>query len=262
VAGDTVGLVADDSPYLANTLYKWDGATWNSIGSFLVPQLVDNVAYFTVPGALTGIPGLYRGRVQFTAADGTKKSVRTQFEVIDPFERPATTTADKIVERAWVKLEDLFDSELGGPWLRDKTVQSFGREKMKFLLTDALYIINNEYQPVTYFDETDWPEEHIPLAAQALLVESIYHLVRSYVEQWSANTTQVGWFDRRDYMTRWQTVLQSEEQKLMRLLDLFKTGQLGFGQTSLLVGGYSTPITRMSRFWRTRHPKYFGPYVG
>ena len=41
------------------------------------------------------------------------------------------TPADEAVDRTWRMLEDCFDSEQGGPWLRDMTMARFDRDKLK-----------------------------------------------------------------------------------------------------------------------------------
>lgn len=206
--------------------------------------------------------------VQFTV-DGpndrtftAQRTLTSSTAVYDPIilNQPANTVPTRIVDHAWMKLEDLFDSELGGPWLTDETLKSFNKDKLALFLPDAIYLVNNEFQPITTFTEENWPEAHIPLAAQALMVEGIYHLIRSYVEQPLPSGGTLNWYDRRDYITRWQSVLQKEEQKLMQLADKFKLQFTGFGATSMIVGGYATPITRLSRFWRTRYPRYIGPW--
>lgn len=213
----------------------------------------------------TNLPGSYHAQVTFDLSDTTKRSTVLSFEVIDPLETtthdPAQsgTDVDDIevtVDRAWMKLEDLFDSDLGGPHLRDRTLAIFDREKMKRLLPDAFYNINNYYQPATGYDETTFPYTgHGPLLSQALLVESIMHLMRSYVEQ----PAPVGagtptYFDRRDYLNRWGLILQGETRKLEMWLDLFKRGEMGFGQSSLLVGGYASYTNRVPRYMRGRYP--------
>jgi hypothetical protein len=160
-----------------------------------------------------------------------------------------------------MKLEDLFDSELGGPWLSDKTMKNFSRDKMARLVPDALYYVNNEGQPVTGFDETSFPlAQHKALLAQALLVETIYHLMRSYVEQPLPSGQPITYFDRRDYLTRWGTVLGLEEQKLIKQLDIFKLQYMNFGSGALLVGGYASSLFRTPAAYRTRYPKYVMPY--
>lgn len=215
-------------------------------------------------------PGAYSigSVVQFTV-DGpnartftAQRTLTSNVTVYDPLilNEPANTVPTRIVDHAWMKLEDLFDSELGGPWLTDETLKSFNKDKLALFLPDALYLVNNEFQPITTFNEENWPEDHIPLASQALMIEGIYHLIRSYVEQPLPSGGTLNWYDRRDYITRWQSVLQKEEQKLMNLADKFKLQFTGFGATSMIVGGYATPITRLSRFWRTRYPRYIGPW--
>lgn len=232
-------------------------AGWYGSTEFAITFYAENIGTYNI-GAV----------VQFTV-DGpnsrtftAERTLTSQTQVYDPLilNQPANTVPTRIVDHAWMKLEDLFDSELGGPWLTDESIKSFNKDKLALLLPDAIYLINNEYQPITTFTEENWPEDHIPLASQALMVEGIYHLIRSYVEQPLPSGGTLNWYDRRDYITRWQSVLQKEEQKLMNLADKFKLQFTGFGATSMIVGGYATPITRLSRFWRTRYPRYIGPW--
>lgn len=258
--GQTVALTAVVTPFTINDIVRWDGTQWNLLTQVDNALVEDNVSVFVFPAEMTNLPGLYQGRAQFTTTDGLTKSTKVWFEVVDPMETAATTIGGKIVDHTWMKIEDLFDSDLGGPWLRDETKRSFNKQKLHVLLADALYVVNNEYQPVTTFDETNWPEVHIPLASQALLVEAIYHFVRTYVEQPLPGGAPMGWFDRRDYLQRWQSVLTVEETKLWKMVDVFKLQYTGFGTTSILIGGHSSPITRYSKLWRTRMPRWVGPY--
>lgn len=208
----------------------------------------------------TVLPGAYATQVTFTLPDSSKRSTILSFEVVDPLENTSPQVSDtpveKVVDRAWMKLEDLFDSDMGGPHLRDRTLQNFDREKMKRLIPDALYNINNFYTPATGFDDVTFPyDSHAPLLSQGILVEAIYHLMRSYVEQ----PTPVGpgspsYFDRRDYLNRWQTILVGEEKRLDMWLDLFKKEQMGFGSSSLLVGGYASYGNRVPRYMRGKYP--------
>jgi hypothetical protein len=208
----------------------------------------------------TTAPGLYYTNVQFTLEDGTKHSVPGSFEIVDPMESSSAATdpnsADAAVDHAWMKLEDLFDSSLGGPYMRDRTLAQFDREKMKRLLPDAIYTINNTYQPATSYDPTSFPYDiHLPLVSQAVLTQSIRHLMRSYVEQPNPlGGAQIGYFDRRDYLNRWQQILFIEEKQLNDWLDLFKRDLMGFGQTSTLVGGYASFYGRYPRYMRGRYP--------
>lgn len=232
-------------------------AGWYGTTEFAITFYAENIGAYNVGAVVQFTVDGPNGR-SFTA----QRSLTSQTMVYDPLilNQPANTVPTRIVDHAWLKLEDLFDSELGGPWLTDETVKSFNKDKLALLLPDALYLVNNEFQPITDFTEENWPEDHIPLAAQALMVEGIYHLIRSYVEQPLPSGGTLNWYDRRDYITRWQSVLTVEEKKLMNLADKFKLQYTGFGSTSMIVGGYATPITRLSRFWRTRYPRYIGPW--
>jgi hypothetical protein len=259
-ASTTVGLTS----YPPFTVLQYDGTTWNEVTPAAVSILLDNEATLSIPSACTSLEGPYRGLARFTLEDGSIQSQPMPvFEVVDPLAVPdAATGIDIPVERAWMKLEDLFDSELGGPWLSDKTFAHFDQNKLKRLLPDALYLINNGIQPTTSFDDLNFPSAHYPLVTQALLIEGIYHLIRSYVEQPLPAGSNISYFDRRDYLARWQSVLEKEENKFTQLVDIFKLEYTGFGATSILVGGYGTPLTRMSRYWRMRLPRWIGPWTG
>lgn len=207
----------------------------------------------------TTLPGAYATQVTFTLPDLSKRSTVLSFEVVDPLEttNQSSTPVDQVVDMAWMKLEDIYDSDLGGPNLRDQSKTSgFDREKIKRMIPSALYNINNFYQPATGYTDVDFPyDQHAPLLSQALLVEGIRHLMRSYVEQPRPSNAAPGYFDRRDYLNRWQLILQQEEKQLDVWLDLFKRGMLGVGSSSMLVGGYSMG---------QRYPRYMGgryPFV-
>jgi hypothetical protein len=257
-------LVVNTITYPAYSVFTYNGGNWSNVAPNASSLLVDNSATLTIPASATSIVGPYRGLARFTMSDGTVQSQPIPvFEVVDILATPEDAVGIDIpVERAWMKLEDLFDSELGGPWLSDKTFAHFDRNKLKRLLPDALYTINNYYQPTTSFDDTNFPINHYPLVTQALLVEGIYHLIRSYVEQPMPTGSNISYFDRRDYLSRWQSVLEKEESKLNQLVDIFKMEYTGFGATAVLVGGYGTPLTRMSRYWRMRLPRWIGPWTG
>jgi hypothetical protein len=248
------------------TLIQYDGAAWSTIvpAPAFASYIDGNDATGVVHASAIDQTGLWRTRCRFTLDDGTTRSSLVNFEVVDPLAPlvPADSNSlDWVVDHAYMKLEDLFDSELGGPWLADKTMKNFSRDKMARLVPDALYYVNNEGQPVTSFNETTFPlQAHKALLAQALLVETIYHLMRSYVEQPQPTGQAITYFDRRDYLTRWGTVLGLEEAKLIKQLDIFKLQYMGFGSSALLVGGYASSLFRTPAAYRTRYPKYVMPY--
>jgi hypothetical protein len=260
-----------DTALVTASLYADDGVTplTATAADIDVRQPDGTVLTNTIPGVSetdivaawpqTTQVGQYQGVIRFTlAGNGQIKSVPFTFEVIDPLESTAQATTPKeiVIDRAWMKLEDLFDSELGGPHLRDRTLAGFDRNKLARFLPDALYNINNYYQPAGTFTEETFPtDQHGPLLSQALLIEAMYHLRRSYVEQWTAaGAGQPTYFDRRDYMNRWDLVLRAEEERFNVWMDLFKRGQMDFGNSALLVGGYATSGSRIPRYMRGRFP--------
>ncbi len=260
--GDTAVIEAslfdlDDTTPLPAKEVSWQIKKPNGDVTSFGPVNLDET-FISIAFNDTALPGPYSGQITFTLYDNTKRSSVQKFEVIDPLEvtGEANTPVDKIVDRAWLKLEDLFDAELGGPHVRDRTLVGFDREKMKRFLPDALYNINNYYQPASGFAEENFPyETHGPLLSQGLLLETMYHLVRSYVEQpVPAGGATPGYFDRRDYMNRWQAVLTAEETRFNVWLDLFKRDQMNFGSSSILVGGYANYTSRYPRYMRGRFP--------
>lgn len=232
--------------------------------SSVTSLLTGNEVVGVIPGTDIDQVGLWRARAKFDLDDGTTRSVLINFEVLDPLAPIAAdtdNTLDWVLDHAWMKLEDLFDSELGGPYLDDRTIKNFSRDKMARFVPDALYYINNDSQPVTSFDSTNFPlSQHKSLLAQGVLVESIYQLMRSYVEQPNPVGQAITYFDRRDYLQRWQSVLTLEEQKLQKLIDIFKLQYLGFGSSAILIGGYASSLVRTPAAYRTRYPRYVMPY--
>jgi hypothetical protein len=243
--------------YSPGAIFTWNGAAWVYAGQVANISTTGNTSTISIPPLLTVEPGLYKGRARFTLPDGTVRSEPVSFEVIDPLADHSNAAGeDGIVELAWMKLEDLFDSELGGPHLRDRTLANFNRDKLARLLPDAFYMVNATYQPAGSFDENTFPYiPHAPLLAQALLVSGIRHLMRSYVEQPNpVGGGQITYFDRRDYLQRWQSIYTIENQQFIEWMDLFKKDQMGYGQTSTLVGGYASWYGRYPRYMRGRYP--------
>lgn len=186
--------------------------------------------------------GHYVVVVAFGLEDGTR-STRADFEVFDPFLEVSPSPSWVIADAAWRKFEDCYDAIEEGPHLRDETLNIFNKEKMETFIAEALFDINQQNPPTaldlstfSYSDGTStFATPDLPLMAQGVEVAVIRHLMRSYVEQPNPVGVQVGWHDRRDYLTRWQSVYQTEYQQYLRMLALFKRRYLGLGQTALLV---------------------------
>lgn len=245
------------------------GGNANGSNDIVVPAEIkdDGAAYIAFNN--TALLGEYIAVVQFSLENGEKRSERRVFNVEDPFKNTPTTAHETIAEGVWVRLSDLFDSTEGGPWLRDVTNSFFDKRKIVNIINDALFDIN--YQPpqtnITILDFVNGgititdidgsplnvadPDQN--LLVQGALISTIRHLIRSYVEQPLPQGAQIVYEDRRDYLQRWQSVLQTEEARYTRVLALWKRQFLGLGRTSLLVHSKAGRLTNLQpRSWASR----------
>ncbi len=148
-----------------------------------------------------------------------------------------------IVESVWIKFADLFDSAFGGPNLQTYVQTKFGRNRMAQLLPSALQRLNSASNPhasygigpdANSFPFADWGG----LLAQSLYIEILKHLIRSYTEIPEAVlATSVSRFDRRDYMQRWEQVLNMEMAEFNTDLSRYRKANMGLGSVSVLVSG-------------------------
>lgn len=187
--------------------------------------------------------GEYKYIATFTLDSGQVKSVRGNFEVVDPFNPPAPTGLDILSDAVWMKFEDVFDSTEGGPWLRDETMAYFDKTKIPQFVGEAILDINlappASNVTLDYFTTPgpdDTPDPDLPILAQATYLAVIRHLMRSYVEQPLATGSQVFYEDRRDYLQRWQVIYQLELERFNRIVALWKRSFIGLGHGKLLVG--------------------------
>lgn len=169
-----------------------------------------------------------------------------------------------LVDDVWVKFADLFDSPYGGPNLQTYFQSHWSRGRLAQLLRTAVGLLNTTAQPhQTYnldspgkFPVVQWG----PLLGQALYVEALKHLVRSYVEQPLVQIAgSVSRVDRRDYMDRWRSVLDDEKNTLKSQLEIFKISNMGLGRPKVLVSGgvygrygptrYAGSVAARPRFW-------------
>jgi hypothetical protein len=212
--------------------------------------------------------GLYIWTAQFTLVSGEKRTQRGEFNAYDPLEIPPQTRKNKIAEEVWLRLEDCFDSDLGGPWLREMTLSYFDPTKVERFIDEGLVYVNG-WPPLTNFGlemfttqipstdpndpagtEDDDPDQIIII--QATLLAVIRHLMRSYTEQELPVGANIVWQNRRDYLERWNTIYQLELQWFKEMVALWKRQFFNYGRSSLLVGqkagrlGYGTG-------WRARN---------
>ncbi len=215
----------------------------------------------------TTAPGLYKWFVQATLTTGEKRSYRDEFWVEDPLADPPVTQLTEIADEVWMRLEDCFDSEQGGPWLRDMSLAYFEPQKVERFVAEALLRIN-VYPPATtldlsYFTATGINPDPLqppntPMAdpdriiiVQGTLLAVIRHLMRAYTEQPDPQGANIVWQDRRDYLQRWQTIYQIEDAAFKEMLLLWKRSFYNFGKGALLT--HSKAGRLYPTGWRARN---------
>lgn len=246
-AAEQVGFVAmiagqpGDVDANAVTATLLDATTLATIRTAAAAHLATGRYGLTLTSADTSTPRLLDLRFNFAVGGSAGIYVvelqvgpsAPDYDVLEPSWRA-------IVEAVWVRFADLFDSPLGGPNLQVYVQTRFGRNRMSQLLRQAVGRLNTISQPhQAYAVNEDFPfDQWGPLVEQALYVEVVKHLIRSYVEQPDVVlTTAISRLDRRDYMQRWQEVLATEQEDLRAQLDSFKIASLGLGHAKVLVSG-------------------------
>jgi hypothetical protein len=199
-------------------------------------------------------------QAQFALATGEVRSKMLNFAVYDPFNPPTPSEVDLIVDEVQLRLEDIFDSIEGGPWLRDQTNAQFDYSKVAAFIPEAMLDINVEMPPTNvtldYFTMTTTDQHgnviqnpNAPLLVKAVLVLTIRHLMRSYTEQPVPQGGQIVWEDRTRYAQAWQAVYQIEHQDFEQKLRLWKRTFLNLGHSALLTyskGGRNFGFGNMS----------------
>lgn len=178
--------------------------------------------------SINGVPEAYVTHIQIGEAS-------PEFDRLDPGMKA-------IVEGVYFRFADLFDSPYGGPNLQTYFQTHFGRNRIAQLLRVAVGLLNTTAQPYQSFTLDDGGKQ-FPIAQwgslleSALYVEVLKHLVRSYVEQPAFVGGNVTRLDRRDYMDRWQSILDDERAALKGQLEVFKISNMGLGKPKVLVSG-------------------------
>ena len=216
----------------------------------------DGEATVTIPGSESAAAGQYHAICTFTFGDTPpytqkKRSIPVDYDVVDPFERTGAALSDPAVDGAWDRLADLFDSEDGGPWLRDQTKGRFDKTRIREFVPDVLFDINN-WMPATDFTVDTFPYVQYDgnaVMTQGLLVRSIAHLIRSYTEQPDVMNSPVAYMDRKRYLDAWSAVYNMELTRYEQMVEAFKR-RFFSGGNKMLIGskagrGFYGP-------WRTR----------
>jgi hypothetical protein len=238
------------------------GAPGDADGDVTVALLADDGTGTVVFSRLADHPGPGQYTVHLTSKDtqtpgpyvlvwtytvaGSDEEWRVWLEVgkaAPEYDRLADTMK-AVIETTWNRFSDLFDYATEGPHLQTYVQSNFGRNRMAQLLKIAVGRLNTASQPYqTYTLDGDggasFPvQQWGSLLESALYVECLRHLMRSYVEQPDVQGgSGVSRLDRRDYMDRWGTVLQGEQEVLKSQLDTFKIAHMGLGTARVLVSG-------------------------
>lgn len=149
-----------------------------------------------------------------------------------------------LVDNVWMRLADCIDSPGGGPNLLTYVQSKFGRGRIAQLLRIGMGRLNTAAQPYQTFTVDGVGGAEFPMAQWGSLLESVTwietlkHLMRSYTEQPEfISGGNVSRLDRRDYMTRWRTIMQDEEALVRSQMDVFKISQMGLGKPAVLISG-------------------------
>jgi hypothetical protein len=146
-----------------------------------------------------------------------------------------------MVEHASWFFADLFDSTTGGPWLGENFQTHFTYDRMAFLLRIAVMKFNVLGYPVTQYGVTQndkaVPQGYDDLLLWGTKLEAMRHLITSYTEIPDFRNIATTYTDRRDYMQRWQAVLQEEKPDYEKAVKMAKRSLLKLGRGSILVAG-------------------------
>lgn len=223
----------------------------------------DGTAIYVVDPSFNTAAGTYYVTAAYAYSEpnfgAITKRVVLDYDVADPFESTGSGPSDGAVKQAWQKFENLFDSENGGPWLRDMAIASrFDQSKLTSLIPEVLLAINQQ-MPFSNYNSTDFPyteNDGEALMAQGLLCSGIRDLMRAYTEQPNFNNSLVAFADRRDYLMRWTQVLTIEQTQFDKWLKQWKLRAYQLDHASLLVQ------SKAGRFLvgQQRSRNFFGGY--
>lgn len=173
--------------------------------------------------------------------DGIAQQYRTDIEIASSQSSAYETldgTARMIVETTWLRFEDMFDSAIGGPHLKEYAQSSFGRDRLAQLLGLAINRLNVASQPHQAYTLESFPYvQWGGLLEWALYLETIRHLIRSYAEQPDAQGVQTARLDRSRYSEIWRGILRDEEPQFTKAVEQYKFAAMGLGRASVLVSG-------------------------
>lgn len=156
------------------------------------------------------------------------------FQALSDMEKFAVTQVN------WM-FGDLFDSTEGGPHLTEQFQTHFTQERIAELMLKAIQKFNFMGQPASNYSLScfgaGFPPSGIGVLVEGTYIEVLRHLCRSYVEIPDFTSMSVTYTQRRDYLTRWQSILKDEEQDYKNMVTTLKRQLMNLGSGSLLVAG-------------------------
>lgn len=220
--------------------------------------IADGTGQFVVDPSINSGEGDYKAIATFNYNDaanginGLTRSIPVDYQVTDPMLRVGPSPADAAVRQCWMFIEDCFDSEQGGPWLRDMTMAVFDQSKIRGFIGQALMTINNQ-MPFTNYVERDFPYtvgDGEALFALALLVQIERQLMRAYTEQPDVVSSPVAFMDRKRYQQAWQAMYNVDSKEFTHWVNRWKLRQYDLSSGALLIGskaGRMMPAPMRSR---------------
>ena len=197
---------------------------------------------FDVGPEWTGERGTLSAEWNYTVG-GTEFSFQDDMQILEqmPNYEALSDSTKLMVEQASWFFADLFDSTTGGPWLGENFQTHFTYDRMAFLLRIATMKFNVLGYPVTSYgvskDDSSIPSNYTDLILWGTKIEAIRHLITSYTEIPEFRNIATTYTDRRDYMQRWQAVLEDEKPDYQKAVKMAKRSLLSLGRGSLLISG-------------------------
>lgn len=235
----TVTATADDGTVLMfGQTPSWVEPTEFQIGRYQLVVLPEEVPVTLYTPQLVEVVWTwsYNGQVE---RDVEKVSLVSTSDA--PLYSAASEVAKSIISATVPLFMDLFDSDTGGPWLLE-TSKLWSDDRWVQLLSHAIDKHINYVQPISDYTIDSFPARFAGVAVQALKVEVIRHLMRSYVEQPNREGVSVPRVSRRDYVSRWEAILQPELEELKTMVVMMKRAVRGGRvMNKMLLGGPNFP---------------------
>lgn len=213
-----------------------------TIGAAEIQKEETGKYYYDIGPALTGNRGVLY--VQWTySVNGTQFTFNDYLQILDqmPLYDSLNTFERSVVEAVSWMFGDLFDSTEGGPYLIEPFQTHYNYERMAQMALLAVNRLNLIGYPITNYGFGPGSQNPPPgwqgLVVFATYLELVRHLRDSYVEIPLFQQMNVTYTDRRDYMTRWSQIYQSEWPDFQRMVKMQKRSLLNLAGGSLLVHG-------------------------